>query len=723
MSPILQKTSLLKISSKPLENTEFDALELKGREGLSDPFSLTLIGRTFKGQIPFDSVIGKEIGLTLRLSENSTRDFHGHVGAIEQLQTPLPFAKESSAKEGHVYKIAIYPLFSLLKHTQDCRIFQNLSPLDIVTKVLKENNVIFTDKTKQYGKKKREFCVQYNESHFQFVSRLLEEEGIFYFFTHTSSEHRLILADDLDAFRMLSKPKEIIFEKAYNQEPFIDRMLEFKKFQQVIPQSLSLNAFHFETPDKVLYTKRSSASHALPGEVYRYPGRHTTSQEGEEMVKLHLQAEEFNGLLLRGTSTVPAFYAGAKFQLKKHPDPAMDASYVIFDMEHHFEWKESEGKEEQKEQSYRNEFVSFPASTPFRPLHKTPKPRIFGTQTAVVTGKSGEEIWTEEFGRIKVKFHWDIHGTSDENSSCWIRVSYPWASQGWGFLSTPRIGQEVVISYIDGNPDCPLVVGCVYNGLHKPPYPPSEATKSTFKSNSSKGGEGSNELRFEDKKGEEEVYLHAQKDQKIVVEDSKVTDINTGSCTTTIHRGDRKVTLSGDDKPTNGKGDDFLTLTKGSRTVELQAKGSGTGNITTTLHKGDDTLLIKNGSQSVILEKGNQGTSLRDGDRKVVIKGNDALSITSGNLSVSVSGGNISIETTGNETHKVQGNMKLTITGNLDINATGKVNITGNGGVKINGGMGGVAINGMTIKMSSVTNTDLQAGALMNIKGVLVNLN
>lgn len=728
----LQKSSLLKVSSKPLEKVAFDSLELKGEETLSEPFSFTLIGRTFKGQLSFDDLIGQEIGLTLALGEQATRHFHGHVGEIESLQTPIPPYKEKSTPEGHIYKIVLHPLFGLLQQTQDCRIFQNLSTLDIVKKILSEHKVIFSDKTKQYGKKIREFCVQYNESHFHFVSRLLEEEGIFYFFTYTASEHRMILADDLDIFQMISSPKEIIFERSFSHTPYLNHMLKFKKCQHVVPGGFGLNAFHYEKPETKLYTKVGGSKATLSGNIYEYPGLYTVREDGEKLVKTRLEAKEFNKLLWKGTSTVPALYAGAKCQLKNHPDPALNASYTVFSLQHHFGWRDAEEKTmpltkdmqgKQKEQFYQNDGVFFPALTSFRPLQKTPKPRILGTQTAVVTGKAGEEIWTEELGRIKVKFHWDIHGEPDEKSSCWIRVSTPWAGHGWGAFVTPRIGQEVVISYIEGNPDFPLVVGCVYNGAHHPPYPPTEATKSTFKSHSSKEGEGFNEWRFDDKKGEEEIYVHAQKDAKIVIEDSRTTDINTGSCTTTLHRGDRRVTLSGEDKPTNGQGDDYLTLTKGSRTVELQAKGNGKGNLTTTLHKGDEKRVIKEGDQAVILEKGDQQISLRKGDRSVSITGNDTLKISQGNLSVSVTRGNISIETTGNETHTVQGNMKLNVTGNMEINATGSVKISGMNGVKIDGSLGGLTASGMTVKVSSTTNMDLSANALMNIKGILVNLN
>ncbi|MGL5785021.1 MAG: type VI secretion system Vgr family protein [Alphaproteobacteria bacterium] len=710
-----QKPSLLQIASGPLKGTAFECLEIEVQEQLSEPFTIVLKGQLLGKTLHFKELMGKPMGFVLALGREK-RFFHGCLDSIEQLQVPL-FPKT----EPVFYRLVLSPLFALLRHTQDCRIFQEQSPLDIIKTLLRENNVLFKDRTTQCGKQQREFCVQYNESHFHFVSRLMEEYGISYYFTMTDSEHCLVLTDDVDGYQAL-RPSSYDYEPTRGEEPKLNRIIALHQSQRVVPQGVGLGDFFFETPDKKLYANRKGTHHAVPGQVYHYPGKYSNFNEGEALVKLRLQAEEFIETLLKGETSISGMSAGAKFQVKHHPDDALNKGYVAFRVVHRLTLHGQE-KGASYFHAYTNEVTVFPDNIPHRPLQTTPKPRIYGTQTAVVTGKAGEEIWTEVYGRVKVKFHWDIRSKADETSSCWVRVSYPLASQGWGFLSTPRVGQEVVISYLDGDPDQPLVVGCVYNGTHKPPYLPNEPTKSTFKSNSSKGGEGFNELRFEDKKDAEEVYLHAQKHAVFVIEDSETKDIQTGSSTTTIHRGDRAVVLKGDDKPTQGKGDDSLTLVKGSRHVELQAKGSGKGNLSTTLHRGDVALLIKHGDQTTTLEAGNHELTLKKGNRTVRVHGDDHVTVTSGNVSIDVKGGDILVHTSGHETHKVGRNMKLSIGGNLDIQATGKIHMDAKMGIKLVGNAGGVNISGLTVGIQGTTTVNINAKALVGIKGAFVNIN
>lgn len=234
-----------------------------------------------------------------------------------------------------------------------------------------------------------------------------------------------------------------------------------------------------------------------------------------------------------------AFVAGHKFELKDHYRADVNQKYVLKAVSH-----------AATQESYTNSFTAFAADVAFRPPRVTAKPRISGTQTAIVVGKAGEEIWTDKYGRVKVQFHWDQLGNNDENSSCWIRVDYGWAGKQWGGIFLPRIGQEVVVSYLDGDPDRPLITGAVYNNEQLVPYTlPDEQTKSTIKTNSSKGGNGFNEIRFEDKKDSEELYFHAQKDQNIVVKNDRTKSVKRNE-TNTIE-GTRESTITGDETNTN----------------------------------------------------------------------------------------------------------------------------------------------------------------------------
>jgi type VI secretion system secreted protein VgrG len=316
---------------------------------------------------------------------------------------------------------------------------------------------------------------------------------------------------------------------------------------------------------------------------------------------------------------------------------------------------------------YRNTFQAFPSSASFRPLRVTPKPRIYGTQTAIVTGKSGEEIWTDQYGRIKVQFHWDQLGQNDENSSCWIRVAQGWAGKNWGAIFLPRIGQEVVVSFLEGDPDRPLVTGAVYNGQQPVPYTlPDEQTKSTVKSNSSKGGNGFNEIRLEDKAGSEELYLHAQKDMTIDVLNDQTTTIT----------NNRTVTIQ--------EKDDSLTVTKGNRAV--------------TVSQGNETLTVSQGDRTVAVSQGKETHSVQS-TRDVTV--------------------------TGNETHTnkadfsqtVSGNYTLKVTGTLTIQATGDLTLKTDGALTVQSGTSMTVKSGTDLTASSGTGLSLSGGTTMEIKG------
>ena len=276
---------------------------------------------------------------------------------------------------------------------------------------------------------------------------------------------------------------------------------------------------------------------------------------------------------------------------------------------------------------YENKFVAFPNSIPFRANEPIPKPKIYGNQTAIVTVKEGEEIWCDDARRIKVKFHWDRAQEKDENSSCWIRVAQIWSGSTWGGLFTPRKDMEVVVTFLDGDPDRPLIVGCVYNGDNKPPYDNNDATKNGIKSRSSKEDEGFNELRFEDKKGEEEVYIHAQKDMNEYIIHSQTTTLQTGSRTV-------KILAEKDDD-----GDDTLEMTRGTKLIHIT--------------EGDFNTNLDKGNQSTTLTQGDQTTTLSQGNREITLsQGNQTVTLSSGHYTLTLSSGNLTIDITGSVTVK-----------------------------------------------------------------------
>jgi type VI secretion system secreted protein VgrG len=589
-----------------------------GVEYISDSFCFSLDMHSTSSTLDLTALVGKEVQITFDYGTGE-RYFCGVVGSAEQGWT----VKDGDGKYT-IYQAKVYPKFWLLKFTRDHRIFQNKSAMDIIKQILSENGVTeIQDKTSACGQRIRKYCVQYAESCYDFVSRLMEEEGVFYYFEHTSSNHKMIMADkSMDATDV--DPSNVDFMQVASVKPQFNLLYNIKNQEQVVVKKFAAADFNFKTPKTKLYNK--VAGEGEGGEVYTYPGLFMKSAEGDKIANHRIEELEWAKNTLSGNSSVPAFCPMFSFTMAKHPRDDLNDKYVLYRVHHRIHQNVIS---DSGERIYENEFVAFPSDVPFRPYLVTPKPRIYSTQTAIITTKPGEEIWCDEFGRVKVHFHWDQRGTMDDKSSCWIRCAQLWAGNNWGGLWTPRIGMEVVVTFLDGDPDRPLITGCVYNGQNASPYSKSEPTKSTIKSDSTKGSGGFNEFRFEDKKGSEEVFLHAQKDWNSVVEHSRTLLIKTGDDTTTINDGKRDVTLKG-------------------------SKGGG-----------NDTLTLKNGDQTIDIT----------GNRNVKISKNDTLKIT----------GNLTIEVMGNITMKSTGNTNIEATGNLTLKGA-VVMIQAQAGATMDGG-------------------------------------
>ena len=372
--------------------------------------------------------------------------------------------------------------------------------------------------------KKREYCVQYRETDFNFISRLLEDEGIFYFFQHEDGKHTLILADAPGEHQPCPeqgtarcRPHE---GGVYNED-MIDTLLVK---QEIRAGKYTLNDYNFETPKTSLKTEVPSNQKLGPEEreYYDYPGGYGKKSEGDSLANVRMQEEEAKITTFHGTCNCRAFTSGYRFKLEDfYRDDMNNKEYVLTSIRHEGSQTYSRFDTEE-EQTYKNEFTCIPFDVPYRHPRNTPKPFVQGAQTAIVVGPGGEEIYPDKYGRVKVQFHWDREGKNNENSSCWVRVSQVWAGAGWGAMFIPRIGHEVIVDFLEGDPDRPIITGRVYHGNNNPPYSlPAEKTKSTIKSNSSPGGGGSNEFRFEDKKGNEEIYIHAEKDENIIVKNNQ----------------------------------------------------------------------------------------------------------------------------------------------------------------------------------------------------------
>ena len=395
---------------------------------------------------------------------------------------------------------------------------------DIIEKIFREKE--FSDfSLRLHGQyEKKVYCVQYRETDFNFVSRLMEEEGIFYFFEHESGKHTLVLADSTAEHPPCPEQETARYhqtEGAFLDEDVINA-LEVR--QEIRVGKFTLNDYNFETPTTKLTVEAVSRVELGPGEreIYDYPAEYEKRAQGDRLANIFMESEEAQITSIFGSSSCRAFRTGYRFELQDYFREDMnDKSYVLMEISHTASSNVA-GTGSEEAATYSNSFSCIPHETPFRPPRMTAKPIVEGVQTAVVVGPAGEEIYTDKYGRVKVQFHWDREGKKDENSSCWIRVSQAWAGAGWGGIYIPRIGQEVIVEFLEGDPDRPIITGRVYNASQTPPYAlPGEKTKSTIKSNSSLGGGGFNEFRFEDKKGNEEIFLHGQKDWTIAILNDK----------------------------------------------------------------------------------------------------------------------------------------------------------------------------------------------------------
>jgi len=490
-----------------------------GEESISRPFRFHLEMLSTDHAIQAKDLVGKKVDVSIVLSDGSERVFNGHI--MRFIGGPV----NPSGKR--IYHAEMVPWFQLLTLSNDCRIFQNMDVKAIIEEVFGSRGFSDFQINTQRTFKTREYTVQYRESDFQFVSRLLEEEGIFYFFSHESGKHTMHIADAANAYVGCDESEAHFYDGGRSG----DQLTEWSHEYNMIPGKWAQTDYNFTTPSTDISTTIDSVVD-LPDisnyEQYDYPGLYENRGDGDALTKIRIEEEEATHDIVSSSGTYRSFKAGGKFTLATHEiSGEQGKEYVITSISHFardasYELREGGGRE------YSNNFQCIPASVPYRPQQITRKPYVQGPQTAVVVGPGGEEIYTDEYGRIKVQFHWDRVGKKDENSSCWLRVSQQWAGKQWGAIFLPRIGHEVVVSFLEGDPDRPLVTGCVYNADNMPPYElPANKTQSGWKTRSADGGSSSNfnELRFEDKKGSEEIYIHAEKDQNNVVENDETTSV------------------------------------------------------------------------------------------------------------------------------------------------------------------------------------------------------
>jgi type VI secretion system secreted protein VgrG len=571
-----------------------------GREGIAQlfDFRLDLVAEN-RREVPFDKLLGQPVVVRLSLEGGRNRYFAGIGRGFSQGRRDNTFTH---------YQLQVVPQLWLLTKRVQSRIFQHLTVPDILKKVLNGLDVAYQI---QGAFEPRDYCVQYQESDFDFASRLMEEEGIYYFFKHSASGHQLVVADSPQSHPDLPEQPRVIYEEADGGPRKEYRVTGWEKAQELASGKFTLWDHCFELPHRHLESEAflppevsvGRLSHKLQVgsndrlEVYHYPGGYAQRfdgidqgggerpaelpkiyQDNRRATRLRMQEEAAASLEVRGGGNCRHFVSGYKFTLERHFNA--DGPYVLTGVEHTANLSDNYRSGKDVSLEYENRFTCLPLALPYRPRRRTPRPRVEGTQTAVVVGPAGEEIFTDKYGRVKVQFHWDRQGKYDADSSCWVRVGTPWAGKQWGMIHLPRVGQEVIVGFEEGDPDRPIVLGSVFNADQMPPHAlPEQRMVSGLKSKTHKG-EGFNQISFDDTKGKEQLNVHGQFDMNTKVLHDQSLDV----------KNNRTANIKVNEKKTVG-GDQSLTV-KGSRDVYV--KGSerdqidGTHDITVGTNRNED---------------------------------------------------------------------------------------------------------------------------------------
>jgi type VI secretion system secreted protein VgrG len=614
------------------------------------------------------------------------REFSGIVERVED---------GVSSQHELVTTLTLVPALVALRHRTNSRIFQEMTIPEILEKVLSEGLGAY-EREVDVGYLSgtypaQEYTVQYQETDFDFVHRLMEEHGINYHFVSQDGKEVMTLHDSdsiyADLVSLGNSDGALPIVMRGDSAGLTEELSEFRRFSKLRSTVARTKVFNWLTPASPYEAENSDAAelvtpngasldperedyvHDEPSSLSSYRTAGLMPADVDQDIKLRRTVHQRDAIRCVGVSTAIGMAPAVRFELVDHPQPDLADQYVVVAVEHTFGTYGLGGT------GYANSIECIPSAIEWRPERRRKRPRMPSLQTATVVGPAGEEIHTDEHGRIKVQFHWDREGKNDENSSCFVRVIQPWAGNGWGFVFLPRIGMEVAVNFIDGDPDRPMVSGCVYNGENVPPYAlPGEKTKSTVKSNSSPGGNGFNELRFEDAAGSEEIFIHAQKDfNEVVLNDHNTTVGNNQTNnvdvdqTQTVH-GNQTETIDGNQEMTVNGTRTVHVVGAFDETLDATETRNVTGDVTETF-SANETRTIS-GSQ----------TETITGSVTRTISGSQTDTI-SGSLTETITGG-ITTTTPGNLAVTAAGGINMTTAGAMLVTAAGGFTVLAPGGTK-----------------------------------------
>jgi type VI secretion system secreted protein VgrG len=767
--PLNQSNRLIRMTKGPLGPDEVVVTSFSGREAISRPFDFEIEFISTRLDLRPGAIIGKELTIELDRRDKDSRPlapryFHGYVNRFAAGE--VVFKDPGEHKYRH-YRAGLVPWLWFLTKAARCYLFfpekDDKSIFEVIEAVFdrakSDLHVDPVSDLKGIGdlrSRKVKHCVQYRETDFNFVSRTMEQYGVFYYFKFEDGKHTLVL--DMKKNYPACEEAEVMFPRVSGPQPAGDHISDWQHGYQFVSGKWSHTDYNFETPS----TSLKASVPRLPSvdlpqcekyEIYDYPGEYAVQPDGETGARVRQEEEEVQHDGVDGGSALRTFTAGHKFKLTAHPDEDSvsehDKSYLLTSVTHSAS-QPSDDTAESSGASYHNSFTCIADSIQYRPERSTPRPVISGVQTAVVVGPAGEEIYTDKYGRVKVQFHWDRIGSKNENSSCWVRVSQPWAGKAWGGVTIPRIGQEVIVEFLEGDPDRPIITGRVYNNEQMPPYElPANMTQSGIKSRSSKGGDAANfnEIRFEDKKGEEQVFLHAEKNQDIEVENDETHSVGhdrkktIDNDETTLVKHDRTETVDNDETITvHGKRtetvdkDETITI-HGNRTETVDKNETITihGARSETVDK-DETIAI-HGARAETVDK-NETIAIKgartetvDKDETITIHGARTETVDK-NETIAIKGARTE-KIDKDETHGVTGGRttsigkddKLSVGKNLVVTAADSISITtGSASITMKKD-GTIVIKGKDIKIEGSGKINVKASSDVVIKGSKVGIN
>jgi len=574
MSNYTQEGRLIKIDT-PLGKDVLLLRGFTGTERISRLFSFALDLLSENSSISFSDIVGKNVTISLKQLDGSYRCLNGIISR---------FAQRATGEEFTLYSAEMVPWLWLLTRNADCRIFKNKSIPDIITQVF--SDLGFNDYTNslQDSYDPRDYCAQYRESSFNFVSRLMEQYGIFYFFKHEQGKHTLVMGDSPTAHSSCPGQSSVRYVTA-SGGPLEDVITEWQIEQELRTGKYTHTDYNFQTASTSLVASEPTV-YEVGGnskfEIYDYFGEYSTKEAGQSLAKIRMQEEEAQHLVAHGTSHCRMFVSGCKFTLEEHPRKDMNTDYVLTEIQHTAVTNTYGTQSSPEGESYSNNFTCIPLSVPFRPLRMTPAPTSHSLHSAEVVG--GGEINTDQYGQIQVRFPW----LRDGSETYWARVLQVWAGNNWGALFIPRVGQEVVVDFMEGNYNYPVIVGSVYNSDNMSPGSlPGTKNISGFRSRSTEGGgeDNANVLTFDDTIGSEVFYMRAEKDMAVRVENNEDYHV----------MNNQTITVDQDRTETVTRGNESVTIQQGNRNV--------------TISMGNDSLTVSTGNQTTTVSMGSISTS------------------------------------------------------------------------------------------------------------------